>query len=268
MLTKVPPDTALDLLNDQLHFGRILLVSHFVQPISAELHEQWEIITAAHLKTIFGPNSDEDEAVFRHKWARGFSRFETDEERAQRRAQELERQLSALTAIKSALEKQARLGLLNTDGGEEAVLSSQVFIIHGQNNAARLEAARFLEQLGLEPVILHERPNQGRTIIEKFEEHSRVGFAVALLTGDDRGGPRSSKTQQARARQNVIFELGYFLGKLGRRRVAALYEDGVEIPSDYAGVVYIPFDPAGGWRVILARELRDAGFTIDLNKVR
>ena len=101
--------------------------------------------------------------------------------------------------------------------------------------------ARFIEKLGLELIVLHEQPNKGRTIIEKFQDYSNVSYAVVLLTPDDRGGVASSKLeeQQPRARQNVIFELGYFIGKLSRKRVCALYIDGVEIPSDYSGVLFI-----------------------------
>jgi predicted nucleotide-binding protein len=93
--------------------------------------------------------------------------------------------------------------------------------------------ARFLEKLDLRPIILHEQPNKGRTVIEKFEAHSDVGFAVVLLTPDDVGGLASSPDKLSRrARQNVILELGYFIGKLGRAKVCALYKEGVEIPSD------------------------------------
>ena len=117
--------------------------------------------------------------------------------------------------------------------------------------------ARFLEQLELSPIILHEQPNQGRTIIEKFEEYSDVGFAVVLLTPDDVGGPADeSSTQRPRARQNVILELGFFLGKLGRERTCALLVDDVEIPSDYDGVLYIPMDDQDAWRFPLIRELK------------
>lgn len=143
----------------------------------------------------------------------------------------------------------------------------QIFVIHGHNDALKLDVARTLEKLGLTAVILHEQPNQGRTIIEKLEQHaSGTVFAVALLSGDDVGYPKA-KTDDAkpRARQNVILELGYFSGLLGRTRVAVLYEDGVEIPSDFLGVVYIPIDKAGSWRFGLAKELKSAGMSIDLN---
>lgn len=115
-------------------------------------------------------------------------------------------------------------------------------------------------------MILHEQPNSGRTIIEKFEEYSNVGFAIVLLTADDIGGVKNGNELQLRARQNVIFELGFFNGKLGRNRVCCLYEAGVELPSDYSGVVYVEYD-SGQWKMNLVRELRAAGYQVDANDV-
>lgn len=145
-----------------------------------------------------------------------------------------------------------------------------VFIVHGHDEAAKESVARFVEKLGLRAIILHEQPNAGRTIIEKFEAHATVSFAIVLLTPDDVamtkvGGRR--KQSKPRARQNVILELGYFMGKLGRGRVCALYKKEVEIPSDYQGILYIPMDSAGAWRMALAKEIKNAGIDVDLNKL-
>ena len=115
-------------------------------------------------------------------------------------------------------------------------------------------------------MILHEQANQGRTVLEKFEFHSDVGSAVVLLTADDMGRANAAIDLQPRARQNVVFELGYFAGKLGRANVCAVYEHGVELPSDLAGLTYVSFDPAGHWRVAFAKELKAAGYTVDMNK--
>lgn len=147
--------------------------------------------------------------------------------------------------------------------------SDKVFVVHGHDNAAKESVARLIGQLELEPIILHEKPNKGRTIIEKFVDYTDVGFAVVILTGDDRGGEKSESVDsyQDRARQNVILELGFFLGKLGRDRVCALYQDGVEIPSDYDGVLFVPLDGAGAWRYQLAKEMKAAGLDVDLNKL-
>jgi hypothetical protein len=143
--------------------------------------------------------------------------------------------------------------------------SQEVFIVHGRDEAAKLTVARFLEKLDLHPTILHEQADKGRTIIQKFEDHSDVGFAVVLLTPDDEGRVHGSPELEHRARQNVILELGYFIGKLGRERVCALKVDGVEVPSDLHGVVYIPLDARGAWKLILARELKAAGIDVDMN---
>ena len=148
----------------------------------------------------------------------------------------------------------------------ERTNTKEVFVIHGRDSEAKETVARFLTKLGLTPVILHEQPNQGRTIIEKFEQHAQVGFAVALLTPDDVGALKNEeKNLKPRARQNVVFELGYFLGRLGRERVCALTKGDVEIPSDYDGVVYISLDD-GGWKMNLIRELKNVGFDVDANK--
>ncbi len=144
--------------------------------------------------------------------------------------------------------------------------SRKVFLVHGHDEAVKFAVARFLEKLGLEPVILHEQPNKGQTVIEKFEANSDVRFAVVLLTPDDEGRATTGKDLKPRARQNVILELGYFIGKLRRARVCALYKEGVELPSDIHGVIYVPYDGAGGWRFELAKELKAAGIDVDLNR--
>lgn len=145
----------------------------------------------------------------------------------------------------------------------------KVFIVHGHNSEMKESVARVLEKFGLQPIILHEQPNQGRTIIEKFTDYSNVSFAVILLSPDDLAYPRKGDPDKAkfRARQNVILELGFFLGKLGRQRVLALFRksENFELPSDYDGVVFTAFDDAGNWRFELARELKVCGFTVDVN---
>ena len=142
----------------------------------------------------------------------------------------------------------------------------KAFVVHGHDERAREAVARFLERIGFEAIILYEQANQGRTVIEKIEAHGEVGFAVVLLTPDDVGGAKGGELQ-ARARQNVLLELGYFIGRLGRSRVCALKRGEVEIPSDFGGVVYETFDAGGGWKQAIGKELAAAGFEIDWNKV-
>lgn len=147
-------------------------------------------------------------------------------------------------------------------------LGTTVFVVHGHSEASKQQVSRFLEAAtDLEPVILHEQANSGRTIIEKFEDHaSRAAFSVVLLTGDDEGGIRGSGERRPRARQNVVFELGFFVAALGRSKVAVLYEEDVELPSDMSGVLYTPLDAGGAWKLALGKELRAAGLSVDLNR--
>jgi predicted nucleotide-binding protein len=145
--------------------------------------------------------------------------------------------------------------------------NNDIFIVHGHNNEVKINVARTLEKLGLNPIILHEQANEGKTIIEKFEEHSNVGFAIILLTDDDLGKAKKDENLNYRARQNVILEMGYFIGKLGRDRVCPLYTNGVELPSDLYGLLYIEIDSAENWKIKIAKELKAAGYEIDVNKI-
>lgn len=184
-------------------------------------------------------------------------------------ARSKERSIALLTqAIKTLEERLADCPIPGTSPSEPRDRESfqrKVFIVHGRDDGPREAVARFLERLGFEPVILHERANRGRTIIEKVEGHSDVGFAVILLTPDDEGN-LVGEVPQKRARQNVLLELGYFIGKLSRQRVCTFKVGDLEIPSDWHGVVDEPFDTGGGWKLTLARELRAAGYEIDWNE--
>jgi predicted nucleotide-binding protein len=147
-----------------------------------------------------------------------------------------------------------------------SALLRKIFIVHGHDDGARQTVARFIERIGFEAIILSEQANQGRTIIEKIEAHGDVGFAVVLLTPDDVGG-KTVDTLRQRARQNVLLELGYFIGVLGRKCVCTLTKGDLEIPTDFAGVVWEQLDDAGAWKQALSRELVATGYTIDWNKV-
>lgn len=143
----------------------------------------------------------------------------------------------------------------------------KVFIVHGHDNEAKISVARFVEHLGLKAIILHEQTNQGKTIIEKIEKHSDVGFAIVLYTECDDGKAKKEAEFKNRARQNVVFEHGYFVSRIGRDRVVALVKGNIEIPGDYAGVVYEPMDEAGAWQFKIAKEMRAAGLNVDLNNL-
>lgn len=146
--------------------------------------------------------------------------------------------------------------------------SNKVFIVHGHDEAALQGLARFIERLQLKPVVLREMPDQGQTIIEKFENESDVAFAVVLLTPDDVGGKAEAiSATNARARQNVIFELGYFTGKLGRGKVMLLKKGNPEIPSDLFGVLYTEMDTNEAWQIKLVKEMKAAGLTPDISSI-
>jgi len=146
-------------------------------------------------------------------------------------------------------------------------LPQTAFIVHGHDSGPREAVARFLEKINIKPIILHEQANKGKTIIEKVETHGNVGFAIILLTPDDEGNKVGSEPR-FRPRQNVLLELGYFIGRLGRAKVCALStDDTMELPTDFAGVVWEKFDNSGGWKQSLARELKAAGLQVDWNKV-
>jgi predicted nucleotide-binding protein len=178
-------------------------------------------------------------------------------------------QLRKLTSIKARLPLYAGNASNSTPTApQERALGSKIFLVHGHDGEAKLQVAEYLEQVtGNRPIILHEQADSGRTVIEKFEEHaSTAGFAVILLTADDIGNSKDASNMNERARQNVVFEFGFFVGQLGRDRVVALYENGVELPSDIAGFLYKPL--AGNWHTELARELRAAGIPANLSSLR
>jgi predicted nucleotide-binding protein len=150
--------------------------------------------------------------------------------------------------------------------GNQATMNDQIFIIHGRDIGIKDTVARLIDDLGLKPIVLQELPNRGRTIIEKIEDYAQVQFAVAIFSPDDQGAlSDDTKHLRPRSRQNVIFEFGYFIGKLGRHRACALIKSDVEIPSDHSGVLYIQMDDSDGWKFKLVQELQSAGYEVDAN---
>lgn len=145
--------------------------------------------------------------------------------------------------------------------------NNRVFIVHGHDEGAKQTVARFLEQCGFVVVILHEQADGGRTIIEKIEQYADVVFAIVLYTPCDIGREKNEKRGTPRARQNVVFEHGYLIAKLGRERVCALVKQGVQTPGDIAGVVYKPMDSAGAWKTEILREMKSAGVVVDASKL-
>lgn len=143
---------------------------------------------------------------------------------------------------------------------------NKAFVVHGHDELLKQQVARLLEQQGIEAVILSEQANAGKTIIEKIEKHSDVGAAILLFTPDDTGKANAEQEARPRARQNVIFEAGFFMGKLGRNNTIMLVTDNsIELPSDLHGVVYTS---ENRWQYALILELKEMGFNVDMNKVK
>lgn len=146
-------------------------------------------------------------------------------------------------------------------------MSNKVFIVHGHDDAAKNTVARVLEKAGFEPIILHEQANLGKTIMEKLAYYTDVDFAVVLYTECDLGGEKKEavENERYRARQNVVYEHGYLIGKIGREKVFALVKGDVETPGDISGVVYTPMDDTGAWKMALAKDMKAVGLPIDMN---
>ena len=148
------------------------------------------------------------------------------------------------------------------------VNKNKVFIVHGHDELSKEQLARFVTTVGLAPIILHEQVSSSKTIIEKFEDYANeVCFAIVLYSPCDVGSKAGAQTTSPRARQNVVFEHGYFIGKLGRENVTAIVKGDIETPNDISGVVYEVFDNGGAWKYKLAREMKVAGCDIDMNKI-
>jgi predicted nucleotide-binding protein len=157
---------------------------------------------------------------------------------------------------------------------EDKFRGNDVFIVHGHDNEMIHNVARTVTDLSFNPIILREQPNHGLTIIEKFEAFSNVGFAIILLAPDDELMIKDKSSSEyakeiSRSRQNVLFEMGFFIGKLGRNRVIALHKatQNFEFPSDYSGVIYVSYDSNNNWKFEIGKEMKAAGLSVDLNKL-
>lgn len=262
----LPPQQAIRLLQERIQKAKDLLAS---RPLRDSALMAWANTTRDVLERSFGSDSPNVGAVL---YAHGDVSQQvdmSDEEYEQSQASELEAKVRMLESCIEQLEIELKSvkGLPTMPPTtEEAQASRKVFVVHGHDHGTKETVARLLSRLELDSVILHEHPSRGKTLIEKFEEYADVGFAVVILTADDIGRAKGEQEDRARARQNVILELGFFLGKLGRKKVCALHERGVELPSDLAGIVYIPLE-GEGWKLQLVQEFRAAGFSVDANRI-
>ena len=154
---------------------------------------------------------------------------------------------------------------INTNMGKNRTSNNKVFIVHGHDGELKEKVARRLEQQGIEAIILSEQVNRGRTIIEKLEAYSDVNVAIILFTQDDLGVAKEEKgNEKYRARQNVVFEAGYFMGYVGRETIIMIADENVEIPGDLSGMVYTTRD---SWEFEMLKELNAAGMKVNMNKL-
>ncbi|MCB9887056.1 MAG: nucleotide-binding protein [Planctomycetes bacterium] len=256
----IPPERGVELLNEQIAKAGDLLGR---SPLPKDDYAAWETLTQNILVKAFGSASPNVKRVMDIGKYGSFPMDASPQWWHEHRRRSLTSQISQLRSMTEVLGLDLGHSLAQTRSTPP--LGKDVFLVHGRDESAREGVARFLERLVSNVIILHEQPNGGRTIIEKFEAYSDVAFAVVLLTPDDVGGLKGTDAQEPRARQNVILELGFFLGRLGRARVCALYVDGVQIPSDYDGVLFVALDAAGAWKMLLGREMKAAGLDIDMN---
>lgn len=239
-------------------------------------HARWLSNVLRVLDEKFGSDSQYSTTMRSFPWqetgAGIYSAFDYQQERERDHQNAFRRQMDQSKGIiQSAVDALTeRISEVNED--ESSMSGSfdpkKVFIVHGHNDSVKQTVARTLENIGLTPVILAEQPDKGRTVIEKFEnEGNDVGFAVVLLTADDKGRKNKARSLQSRARQNVVFEMGYFMALLGRERVMLLLQDGVEEPSDLKGVVYTKLDKDGAWKYKLVKELREQRYNVSTDSI-
>lgn len=154
----------------------------------------------------------------------------------------------------------------NSTINKKKFISNRVFIVHGHNDGIKYEVAQTLNKLGLTPIILHEQVSENKTIIEKIENYSDVKYAIVILSDDDHGNSKNSTELNPRARQNVVFEMGYFMGILGRKNVCCIVNNNkLEKPSDINGIVYLNYN--GNWVLDLTKELDNVGFELEMNNL-
>lgn len=232
----------------------------------------FELKAILYIKKIFGKNSEYLDLIKGVSFSPMIFTLDDNEDEKYEREAWANGKAQMINIIETM---EADIELNSEQGGTEnqkRTCGNKIFIVHGHDNEMKLNVARTLERLDIHPVILHEQPDLGRSVLVKLIEESRDAcFAIVLLSPDDYGYSvnETDKHRKARARQNVILELGYFIGVLGSDKVLALYrqDNEFELPSDYVGTLYKNYDPNGAWIVELGKELKAAGIPVDMNKI-
>jgi predicted nucleotide-binding protein len=235
-----------------------------------ERKRTWVGLTSSALRDIFS-SSQPAETFEKLATGRGVDRSERNQQK------HLDVETAALDSGLDQLQShQLELGQATGEPETKADVSAlprrrRVFVVHGRDERVKLDVLNTLKKTTTGPydvVTLDDIRSRGRTVIEKFEQEAASAVhAVILLTADDVGRLGVEPTDQPRVRQNVLFEFGWFVGRLGRRSITLVAQPGVEIPSDFEGVMRIPLDDAGSWRTQLVGELRAADLPFDANKL-
>ncbi len=266
LILKIHLEEAEKLLNEKIKEGTQILetpISNIDQWKNAEKkYNHWNGENYESLKKIFKKNTIAKD-YSSSEWTIGrilISDLKLDEKTAKLH-KDIEEKLNKLNSIKMSL------GVLETKTEKKRELAKiKVFFVHGSDCDTKDKVLNFIIKIGLEPIILKELAAAGKTLIDEIQEQSDVKYAIALLTPDNVGGVYSEELQ-FRPTQNVILEVGFFVGKYGRKNVSTLHHEDIELPADYHGYEYIKIDNMDNWKAILVKELNNAGFDIDLNKI-
>ncbi len=266
LVLKIPLKEAEKLLNESINEGTGILkapISNIDQWKNAEKkYNHWNGENYEILKKMFKKSTIAKD-YSSSGWAIGrifISNLKLDDKIAKLH-KDIEEKLNKLNSIKMSL------GVLESKTEETTESAkNKVFFVHGTDCGTKIEVLDFIRNIGLEPIILKELAAAGKTLIDEVQERSDVKYTIALLTPDNVGGVYSEELQ-FRASQNVILEVGFFVGKFGRKNVSTLHHEDIELPADYHGYEYIKIDETDDWKSTLAKELKNAGFNIDLNKI-
>lgn len=235
-------------------------------------YEEWDIFNSEYLKYSFNkPQTEYKEAydmegyTFLGRIGEYKNEVEDYKDRIYRRTKNLKNLINITDLLRQSETVVVPSNFIHTPS--TSIAKDEVFIVHGHDEVAKIKTARFIERLGFKPIILHEQASSGKTVIEKIEVYSNVGFGIVLYTPCDIGGKDEKEPiLRPRGRQNVVFEHGYLIGKIGRCNVCALVKGSIETPTDISGVVYISMDDSDAWHIQLAKELKKSGYNVDMNK--
>lgn len=225
----------------------------------------WEALCTDIIKKEFGAGSPQHIAI---KAAIAMEALEWGLARFEERKKHI---IDTLNSSISIINEDTFNELLPNKNRAARTFSNKVFIVHGHDDAAKSALEIFLKEIGLDPVVLHRQADEGLTIIEKFEKHSNVGYAFILLTPDECAYLASEadlkeedRKTESRARPNVIFEFGYFVGSLGRNKVCCLHTGDVSLPGDVSGMIYKGYNNSiEEVAYSITKDLKAAGYTLN-----